>query len=330
MRYVMMVVAIVLSGCEASPPQPASAPADKVAGNPPASNPIVATRPTVHCGPLEGAWEGKDENDQKVLRRFADGRLVRWSQGRGMVFRVAACDAAQITLKFQGRKVTLKYEVHGDELTLIQGSVRSTCRRLRTVPEELLLRPVRLGPSTPVPAERLGQIQSELAKRLQEDQRIREKFMDSPAGISRQDVELMQKTDGDNTWYVKKLITELGWIDAGRFGREASTAAFMIVQHSGDLPLMLAALPEIEKDVRAGKADGQDFALLYDRTQLSLGNPQRYGSQIGQANGKMVILPVEDREKIDEYRKSMSMMPLADYLKLFGVSIDKVEFLQDD
>jgi hypothetical protein len=323
----MMVTAIALAGCEASPPHPDSVPADRLVDSPTVPRPIAPAHPAVHCGPLEGAWEGKDENDQKVLRRFADGRLVRWSQGRAMVFRVVACGAAEITFKFQGQKLAIKYEVHDDELTLIQGMSRSTSRRLKTVPEELLLRPVKLGPSTPVAADRLGQIQKELANRLQEDQRIREKLMD---GLVGEVVEQMQKIDGDNTQYVKRLITELGWIDAGRFGREASTAAFMIVQHSGDLPLMLAALPEIEKDVQAGKADGQDFALLYDRTQLSLGNPQRYGSQIGQANGKTVVLPVEDREKVDEYRKSMGMMPLTDYLKLFGVSIEKVEFLQDD
>jgi hypothetical protein len=205
-----------------------------------------------------------------------------------------------------------------------------TARRLKTVPEELLFRPLKLGPSTSVPADRLQQIQKELASRFKEDQRIREKLMDSPMGASRQDVEEMQKIDGDNTRYVKNQIAELGWIDVGRFGRKASDAAFLIVQHSGDLPLMQAALPEIEKDVKAGRSDGQNFALLYDRTQLSLGNLQRYGSQLGSLNGKMVVLPVEDRGKIDEYRKSMGMMPLADYLKLFGVSIDKVEFLQDD
>ena len=95
MRYVLLTFAVVLAGCESPPPRPASAPAD----NPPASHPTVATRPAVNCGPLEGAWEGKDPTGQyKVLRRFGEGRLVHWSQGRVGVFRVAACDAVQITL----------------------------------------------------------------------------------------------------------------------------------------------------------------------------------------------------------------------------------------
>ena len=57
--------------------------------------------------------------------------------------------------------------------------------------------------------------------------------------------------DADNTAWLREQMRELGWIDASRFGPDASFAAFLIVQHSQDLPLMLAALPEIEADVRA-------------------------------------------------------------------------------
>lgn len=82
---------------------------------------------------------------------------------------------------------------------------------------------------------------------------------------------------------------------------------------------MTAALPEIEKDVRAKRLpDGQGYALLYDRLQLMLGRKQCYGSQIGQNDkGKLVVLPLEGRARVDEYRKEMSMPPLADYLALF-------------
>ena len=60
-------------------------------------------------------------------------------------------------------------------------------------------------------------------------------------------------------------MKEHGWIDAGRFGSAASKAACVIVQHSGDVSMMMAALPEIEKDVKARQLDGQAFALLNDR-----------------------------------------------------------------
>ena len=135
MRYMMMAISMFLAGCETPPPHPATAPADI----PLASHPAVAARPVVNCGALEGAWEGKDPSGQyKVLRRFGEGRLVHWSQGRLGVFRVAACTAAEITLKFQGQNLTVKYELHGDELTLTQetpqGPLKMTARRLATVP----------------------------------------------------------------------------------------------------------------------------------------------------------------------------------------------------
>jgi len=137
--------------------------------------------------------------------------------------------------------------------------------------------------------------------------------------------------DAENTAYVKKLIEEVGWIDGRRFGKEASNTAFLIVQHSGDLRLMLTALPEIEKDVKTGQADGQGFALLYDRTQIMLGRPQRYGSQLARnSNGQVQMLPLEDRSKVDEFRQSLHMQPLAEYLKHFHVTLEQVEFLKDD
>ena len=293
------------------------------------------TRPEVKLGALKGAWEGKDPDGQKVLRLFADGRLVRWSRGTLVVLKITQCTDKEITLKVQGQKKAVRYQVQGDDLTLTQpgpggGDITMTARRMKETPEELLLRPMKLGKPAQVTKERVAEIQSQLTVRLETDQKVRRKMSMGPSGVTKDDIAKMIQTDRENTAYLKKLIGEIGWIDGGRFGAAAANAAFLIVQHSGDLPLMLAALPEIEKDVKGGKADGQAFALLYDRTQLMLGERQRYGSQIGSVNGKMAILPLEDRQKVAEYRKSLGMMPLGDYVKLFGVDMKDVVFLEDE
>ena len=70
--------------------------------------------------------------------------------------------------------------------------------------------------------------------------------------------------------------------------------------------------------VRADGHDGQNFALLYDRLQLNLGENQRYGSQVGRdEKGEMVVLPLEDRAKVDQFRRELGMGPLAQYLAFF-------------
>jgi len=176
--------------------------------------------------------------------------------------------------------------------------------------------PLVLGTRRDVTAAEVANIQGEFARRRTVDQAVRR---------DRSRHSEMAKVDADNTAYLKGVVTDVGWIDVERFGRPAADAAFLLVQHSGDLPLMLAALPEIERDVRAGRADGQNFALLYDRTRLMSGGKQRYGSQVREnEDGELVVYRLEDPDRVDARRKEMGLTPLRDYLALFGREV-KIE-----
>ncbi len=171
------------------------------------------------------------------------------------------------------------------------------------------------GTAAPVSTQDVAKIRSELRDREDSDQKAR------TGGGN------MDKVDRDNTEWLKSLTRKVGWIDATRFGSEAAMAAFLIVQHSDDDALMAAALPDIEKDVKAKRLpDGQAYALLYDRIQVYKGEKQRYGSQIGVLNGELVVLPLEDRKKVDAWREELGMPPLSEYLKMFG---RKVRFIDD-
>lgn len=130
----------------------------------------------------------------------------------------------------------------------------------------------------------------------------------------------MMQVDDDNTTWLKKVVVEHGWIDSTRFGTKAANAAFLLVQHSGDLPLMTAALPQIGEEVKAGRLDGQNFALLFDRLQLMQGGRQRYGTQVMKvgSQGDWVVHRLEDPDRVDERRKEMGLGPLEKYLARFG------------
>ena len=169
--------------------------------------------------------------------------------------------------------------------------------------------PFVLGQITSVPTQDVAMVQSELRHRLITDQAVRTNLTK---------IADMAKVDKENTAWLRTVTGKWGWIDVPRFGSDAANTAFLIVQHSGDVSLMTAALPEIEKDLKAKHLpDGQDYALLYDRLQLMLGHKQRYGSQIGMTDkGELSVLPLEDPAKVDEYRKEMGMQPLTDYLAI--------------
>jgi len=178
--------------------------------------------------------------------------------------------------------------------------------------------PLALGdPGQALAGERLQSVRAELEERGERDQQVREKFTKPGAETTEDDTRKMRELDEDNTAYLRGLLAEVGWIDAERFGAEVSRAAWLIVQHSGDLQLMQTVLPEIEKQVAAGNEDGGRYALLYDRTQIWLGRKQRFGSQIFFGPDGMFLAPLEEPESIDARRAELGMQPLAEYLELF-------------
>ena len=130
---------------------------------------------------------------------------------------------------------------------------RRAWERVEGVPVRLQARPMELGEGGDLDAEEVKRIQAEIARRVKADQAIRHR---PDSEMSYADHWRMSKMQADNGEYVKHLARSVGWIDAQRFGAETSVGAFLLVQHSGDLGLMLAVLPQIERDVRAGRMAG--------------------------------------------------------------------------
>jgi len=114
-----------------------------------------------------------------------------------------------------------------------------------------------------------------------------------------------------------EMVPPEGWFTASKYGREASHAAFLIVQH-GNPDLWRRFVPVLEPLVAKGEIQGGEFALMYDRLANSEGRPQRYGSQMTCKGGKWVPLPIEDPAGIDARRAALGMKPFADYVASFG------------
>ncbi len=264
---------------------------------------LQATEQSPSGNALLGCWQ--HDKEATTYYRFEAARWITSEAGRLNV----------LSIKYLPGKIIadgtteLQFEVKGRALTLTLGKQVQTFHRIEALPDEYDLKPLALGLSKPLGAERVGLLKVELLKRREEDQAVRTNPARSGDG---------EKVDTANTEYLIKLVKEVGWIDVGRFGQEVSTAAFLIVQHSGHLKLMLAALPEIEKDVRSKHGDPQDFALLYDRLKLRLGEKQRYGTQIGNdEKGLPIVFPLEDKAKVEEFRRELGLFPLAQYLAMY-------------
>ncbi|GIW79753.1 MAG: hypothetical protein KatS3mg105_1560 [Gemmatales bacterium] len=270
--------------------------------------PSPAERVPAHAKVLIGCWQNEEDND-RVIRFSAKKCYFARLGGARLRIAKATYEPGKIVSEAWGKKTVYKYEFMGDRLILIppQGKPEKY-RKLARTPAELEVRPLKLGSAGDLPKKEIDSIKGELARRARLDQKVRS------GKVQRNE---LAKVDADNTKFLVQLVQRIGWIDATRFGAAASNHAFLIVQHSGHLPLMLAALPQIEKDVKAKLLDPQPYALLFDRVQLSLGEKQRFGTQIGRNDkGQFVVLPLQDRQRVEQFRKEIGLFPLSVYLKI--------------
>jgi hypothetical protein len=251
------------------------------------------------------------------------------------VARIVDAAGPRLHLCKHGRN--LFYEVTFDEAELILRDPETgetlRFRRLAERPKELVLEPIHFPRPNPIPESRMLAIQGELWRRLAVDQEV----LRLPPGKRKEDLppwlasapepprelslDHLRRFDvqADNTAYLRTLISEVGWIDVARFGYPASNAAFLLVQHSRDLPLMMAALESIRRDLDAGHPVAEAYALLYDRVHLMLGEKQFYGSQMDyDESGYPIVYPLEAPETVEARRSELGMIPLARYVKVFG------------
>jgi hypothetical protein len=286
--------------------------------------------------PLVGAWQATGtkvvgvDGEEAPLILIVNPKNAYWCPGQfpPLVRGVVRIEPNCVVWQRDGMTEKLVFEIVGPNLNITNLTASKTLPatrfvRLAAVPPDIqeITSPFTFGSTQPQPSD-VKTLGDELQRRLRNDQAVRRNGSSSST---------MRKTDRENTAWLKKIVRHWGWIDASRFGVKAADAAFLLVQHSGDLEFMTAALPEIEEDVKARRlSDGQSYALLYDRLQIMRGGKQRYGSQIIEnAQGEMVVSPLENRDKVDEYREEMGMEPLAKYLSLFVRDGKKVVFADD-
>lgn len=120
----------------------------------------------------------------------------------------------------------------------------------------------------------------------------------------------MGRIDRCNVAFLTSTIREAGWIDTARFGSVAAQGAVMIALHSGDVPLMRAALPGVEMEWQRGHLDGYWYASLVDRIRLLAQEPLAFGVQaMVDPDGRWVYPVPRDRRQLDANRRRIGRAP---------------------
>ncbi|WP_239022869.1 DUF6624 domain-containing protein [Pontibacter mangrovi] len=133
----------------------------------------------------------------------------------------------------------------------------------------------------------------------------------------------MREIDEENKKAVIAMIEEHGWPGKSMVGPQASSAAFLVIQHipQEEKEIMEKYLPLLREAANNGEAEKSQLALMEDRVLMYNGKPQLYGSQLKMNNetGQYELHPIEDEANVDKRREEMDMEPLADYVKRFGL-----------
>ncbi|HEX8637590.1 MAG TPA: DUF6624 domain-containing protein [Pyrinomonadaceae bacterium] len=108
---------------------------------------------------------------------------------------------------------------------------------------------------------------------------------------------------------LNNIIAEIGYPTVEKVGREASEAAWLVIQHSiGQPEFMKNCAVLLEKAVAENQADAKQLAYLTDRIAGFEGRPQLYGTQFDwDAGGEMNPKPFDDLEKVNRRRKTIGL-----------------------
>ena len=148
----------------------------------------------------------------------------------------------------------------------------------------------------------ISDISKELIDREENDQRMRRDAQKS-------NVNWNQSIDDENESFLKKVVVEHGWPSIPEFGYKASNAAWVIVQHSSDTTFMEHCL-SLMKAHEVGNVTLANIAYLEDRINMYNNRPQKYGTQWKKLDGELVLYKLQNRNKVEKYRKEMDLNSL--------------------
>lgn len=130
------------------------------------------------------------------------------------------------------------------------------------------------------------------------------------------DKEEMLEVDSANTRALKEIVRKHGWPTPAMVGVEGVDAAFLLLQHSSDLPFMKSMLPRLRSAMTQGHLKPSRYALLFDRIALLEGKPQRYGTQFECAStgdGRVALKRTEMPSQLAERRHKIGLYPIQLY-----------------
>ncbi len=125
--------------------------------------------------------------------------------------------------------------------------------------------------------------------------------------------------DSINQIKLKRILTEHGFPEKEEVGKWAMEGVYLIIQHA-PLELQLKYETRIHQAFEKGDLNSHNYAAMIDRLEIKKGNRQIYGTQDKMNDeGKSVLAPLANPEKVNEKRMTIGLMPLESYMLQFDI-----------
>lgn len=135
----------------------------------------------------------------------------------------------------------------------------------------------------------------------------------------------MEKLHNENAKSLHDIILIIGYPSIDLVGKEASEAAWLIIQHAIGQPDFMKKCAELLKDlVNKNRADPKNLAYLTDRIAVFEGKAQLCGTQFDwDENGEMVPNDFDDLIKVNQRRKAIGLNTLEKQTALIRHQMEK-------
>ena len=159
-------------------------------------------------------------------------------------------------------------------------------------------------------------LKKELLDMVEEDNRVRTELVASGElfqGYNSRMADVHQR----NALRLDAIIEQHGWPGKSLVGEEAADAAWLVLQHAiGNPALQRKCLPLLKESSESGEIKASQAAYLEDRICAFERRPQRFGTQFDwDERGELSPLPLQDAERVDEYRESVGLGPLSERIE---------------
>lgn len=120
----------------------------------------------------------------------------------------------------------------------------------------------------------------------------------------------MEAVHLDNARRLQEIIDQIGWPAQEQVGKEASQAAWLIVQHAISLPaFMKKALALMNEQQKTRTIDPVNLAFLSDRIAMYENRPQLYGTQfVDDEQGRLAPYTLADSiDQVNQRRQELGL-----------------------